>query len=115
MSLASISKTDQFADEKLLTRPEFRDERTYEGIHAVPSMVMAAMETCGIRQRIDDRCRALGLCGCNLSAGMAVKAMVGAMVERGSFVAMVIRLRRSRLPNPAWHVGGSFHVTTTSE
>ena len=60
-----------------------QDERTYEGLPAVPAMVMALMEDSGIRKMIDDSCRAVDK-GCyDLSPGMAVKAMVGAMVERG--------------------------------
>lgn len=58
-----------------------REERTYEGIHAIPSLVMAAMESSGIRRHIDDLCGSGK--GCFLSPGMAVKAMVGTMVERG--------------------------------
>lgn len=59
------------------------DERTYEGLHAVPALVMAAMESSGIRQHIDDQCRSLDSSCCKLSVGMAVKAMLGTMVERG--------------------------------
>ena len=59
------------------------EERTYEGIHAIPSLVMAAMESSGIRRHIDELCRDRIGKGCFLSPGMAVKAMVGTMVERG--------------------------------
>lgn len=59
------------------------EERTYEGVHAIPSLAMALMESSGIRQYIDDACRDMVDPCCFLSPGMAVKAMVGAMVERG--------------------------------
>ncbi len=60
-----------------------REERTYEGIHAVPALVMGLMEVSGIRKMIDHSSMGLGI-GCyDLSPGMAVKAMVGTMVERG--------------------------------
>ena len=59
------------------------EERTYEGIHAIPSLVMAAIESSGIRCHIDELCRDRIGKGCFLSPGMAVKAMVGTMVERG--------------------------------
>lgn len=59
------------------------EERTYEGVPAIPSLVMAAMESSGIREHIDECCRALDQSDCKLSPGMAVKALVGAMVERG--------------------------------
>ncbi len=59
------------------------EERTYEGVHAMPSLVMAAMESSGIREHIDKCCRGLDPSDHALSPGMAVKAMVGAMVERG--------------------------------
>ena len=60
-----------------------RGERTYEGIHAIPSTVMAVMESSGIRRHLDDLCKEKADAACFLSPGMAVKAMVGAMVERG--------------------------------
>ncbi len=59
------------------------EERTYEGVHAIPSLVMAAMETSGIREYLDECCLKADPEVHRLSAGMAVKAMVGAMVERG--------------------------------
>lgn len=60
-----------------------KDERTYEGLHAVPAMVMAMMEEVGIRELIDERCSGPDRCRHKLSSGMAVKALVGGMVERG--------------------------------
>ena len=59
------------------------DERTYEGIPAIPSLVMAAVESSGIRRHIDELCKDMIGAECFLSPGMAVKAMVGAMIERG--------------------------------
>lgn len=49
----------------------------------MPAIVMATMETAGIRQMIDDLCTGLDEKDRMLSEGMAVKAMVGAMIERG--------------------------------
>ena len=59
-----------------------RDERTYEGLPAVPALVMALMESSGIRSMIEEECGEDGSTAV-LSAGMTVKALVGAMVERG--------------------------------
>lgn len=59
------------------------EERTYEGIHAVPALVMGMMEASGVRKLIDDSCREIDRRCFDLSPGMAVKAMVGTMVERG--------------------------------
>lgn len=59
------------------------EERTYEGIHAVPALVMGMMEASGVRKLIDDSCRKIDRRCFDLSPGMAVKAMVGTMVERG--------------------------------
>lgn len=60
-----------------------KEERTYEGIHAIPALIMGMMEASGVRKLIDDSCsEADGRCFV-LSPGMAVKAMVGTMVERG--------------------------------
>lgn len=59
------------------------DERTYEGVHAVPAMAMAVMEESGIRRLIDDMCRGDSATGHKLSEGMAVKALAGSMMERG--------------------------------
>ena len=59
------------------------DERTYEGVPAIPSIVMAAMESSGIRRHIDELCKDMIGAECFLSPGMAVKAMIGAMIERG--------------------------------
>lgn len=59
------------------------EERTYEGLHAVPAIVMAVLESTGIREMIDERCKAVDEADRAMSPGMVVKAMVGAMVERG--------------------------------
>ena len=59
-----------------------RDERTYEGLPAVPALVMAIMESSGIRSMIEEECGEDGSTAV-LSAGMTVKALIGAMVERG--------------------------------
>ena len=59
------------------------EERTYEGIPALPSLVMAVMESSGIREYIDTCCGTERSDCLFLTSGMAVKALVGTMIERG--------------------------------
>ena len=59
------------------------EERTYEGMPALPSLVMAVMESSGIRGYIDACCGTERSDGLFLTSGMAVKALIGTMVERG--------------------------------
>ena len=59
------------------------EERTYEGIPALPSLVMAVMESSGIRGYIDSCCGSERSDGLFLTSGVAVKALVGTMIERG--------------------------------
>lgn len=59
------------------------EERIYEGIPALPSLVMAVMESSEIREYIDTCCGTERSGGLFLTSGMAVKALVGTMIERG--------------------------------
>lgn len=60
-----------------------RNERTYEGIPAISGIMMALMEETGIRALIDSECAAVDSSDRKLSAGMAVKALIGTMYDRG--------------------------------
>ena len=59
------------------------DETTYEGLRAVPAMIMGMMEGTGIRKMIDFECRKIDKGYYDLTPGMAVKAMAGAMADHG--------------------------------
>ena len=75
-----------------------REERTYEGVHAIPALIMGMMEASGVRKLIDDSCLELGMSCHDLSPGMAAKAMVGTMVERGKMPLYRVRDYYSTAP-----------------
>ena len=60
-----------------------RNPKTYEGIPLVPGMMMALMEDSGVRELIDRRCRPYDPSRRELTHGMAAKAIIGTMFEKG--------------------------------
>ena len=60
-----------------------RETRRYEGIPTVCGMMMAMLEDMGIRELIDRMCDEAGGNSRLLTTGMAVKAMIGTMFDRG--------------------------------
>ena len=75
-----------------------REERTYEGVHAIPALIMGMMEASGVRKLIDNSCLEMGRSCHDLSPGMAAKAMVGTMVERGKLPLYRVRDYYSTAP-----------------